>query len=127
MLTLQFAWKGKPKMVSSMFIGTSPEFEFALYTLCFLNGDERTFVEIENYDVSVRAYAINSKYGAKVGARQYGARWVRGRRACGEYHGTCGIMVHVPVVSIMVYGTRNKSKRLASHHQCCFEGCGRKH
>ncbi len=46
LLTLQFTWKDAEdgsidlKPVSSSFIGVSPEFEIALYTLCFLAGGE---------------------------------------------------------------------------------------
>ena len=46
MLTLQFSWGGQTKDVSSMFIGTSPEFELALYSLCFLAGQEDNVVEV---------------------------------------------------------------------------------
>lgn len=35
-LGLQFSWDGFYKEVGSAFIGSSPEFEFGLYTLCFL-------------------------------------------------------------------------------------------
>ncbi|MBV96600.1 Poly(U)-specific endoribonuclease, partial [Eschrichtius robustus] len=35
-LALQFSWDGYYKEVSSTFIGSSPEFEFALYSLCFI-------------------------------------------------------------------------------------------
>ncbi|NXS10222.1 ENDOU endoribonuclease, partial [Neodrepanis coruscans] len=35
-LGLQFSWDGFHKEVGSAFIGSSPEFEFGLYTLCFL-------------------------------------------------------------------------------------------
>lgn len=35
---MQLAWKGELKQVSTFFMGTSPEFEFALYTLYFLGG-----------------------------------------------------------------------------------------
>ncbi|GMH28820.1 hypothetical protein Nepgr_030663 [Nepenthes gracilis] len=35
LLTIQFEWNGVLKSVSSSFIGVSPEFEVALYTLCF--------------------------------------------------------------------------------------------
>lgn len=40
MLSLQFDWGRERKEVSSIFIGTSPEFEVALYTLCFVAGAE---------------------------------------------------------------------------------------
>ena len=34
-LTIQFEWHGQEKFVSSTLIGTSPEFEMALLTMCF--------------------------------------------------------------------------------------------
>jgi len=40
MISLQFNWGTERKEVSSIFIGTSPEFELALYTLCFVAGAE---------------------------------------------------------------------------------------
>lgn len=40
MISLQFSWGADTKNVSSIFIGTSPEFELALYTLCFVAGAE---------------------------------------------------------------------------------------
>lgn len=33
---MQFSWDGYYKEVGSAFIGSSPEFEFALYSLCFI-------------------------------------------------------------------------------------------
>lgn len=51
-----------------MFIGTSPEFELALYTVCFLGGQEENVVEVGDYQVKIKAHRINSKYGAKVGS-----------------------------------------------------------
>eukprot|EP00891_Asterochloris_glomerata_P001007 jgi/Astpho2/1007/e_gw1.00016.204.1_t len=68
MLTLQFSWGGQTKDVSSMFIGTSPEFELALYSLCFLAGQEDNVVEVGNYEVRIKAYRIRSRYGDKVGS-----------------------------------------------------------
>jgi ribosomal protein L40E len=37
-----------------------------LYSLFFLAGGERNTTTIEGYEVCIRCYAINSKYGAKV-------------------------------------------------------------
>jgi poly(U)-specific endoribonuclease len=37
-LTLQFVHRGATKELGTMFIGTSPEFEIAIYTICFLCG-----------------------------------------------------------------------------------------
>eukprot|EP00798_Chlamydomonas_sp_ICE-L_P002200 gene2200-33757_t len=46
----EFEWNGEVKPVTTMFVGTSPEFEFALYSLVFLMGEERTDVVIDNYE-----------------------------------------------------------------------------
>ncbi|KIH52189.1 hypothetical protein ANCDUO_17711 [Ancylostoma duodenale] len=37
MVTLRFAWQGLLKRIGSFLVGTSPEFDMALYTLCFLS------------------------------------------------------------------------------------------
>lgn len=68
MLSVQFTWNGQLKDVSSMFIGTSPEFELALYTLCFLAGQEENIVQVGDYEVKIKVYRIKSKYGDKVGS-----------------------------------------------------------
>ncbi|KAL3133426.1 hypothetical protein ABBQ38_007293 [Trebouxia sp. C0009 RCD-2024] len=68
MLTVQFSWNGQQKDISSMFIGTSPEFEVALYTLCFLAGQEENVVSLGDYQVKIKVYRIRSKYGDKVGS-----------------------------------------------------------
>lgn len=76
MLTLQFSWGGQTKDVSSMFIGTSPEFELALYSLCFLAGQEDNVVEVGAVDpVWVRtAGAWQSSHGLKCVASCYQQR-----------------------------------------------------
>lgn len=68
MLTVQFSWNGQQKDVSSMFIGTSPEFEMALYTVCFLAGQEENIMQLGDYEVKIKVYRIRSKYGDKVGS-----------------------------------------------------------
>ncbi|VDK75901.1 unnamed protein product [Cylicostephanus goldi] len=37
MASLKFTWKGDLKRSGSLLIGTSPEYDMALYTLCFLS------------------------------------------------------------------------------------------
>ena len=69
LLSIQFSWGSEEKDVSTMFVGTSPEAELALYTLLFCAGGEETCVRLlGQYDVRVRCYRIRSKYGDKVGS-----------------------------------------------------------
>jgi hypothetical protein len=42
------------KPVTTLMVGTSPEFELALYTLCFAAGQERNYVTIDRYDLLLR-------------------------------------------------------------------------
>ncbi|XP_072291789.1 uridylate-specific endoribonuclease C [Eucyclogobius newberryi] len=49
-LNLQFTWHGVVKPVGSAFIGTSPEFEMALYTVVFLLSTERSTTVLVNID-----------------------------------------------------------------------------
>ncbi|NWR95135.1 ENDUA protein, partial [Furnarius figulus] len=55
-LSIQFSWKGSVKPIGSTFIGVSPEFEFALYTVIFLLSEEkvtRETVKIGEYELQV--------------------------------------------------------------------------
>ncbi|KAI1238852.1 hypothetical protein IHE44_0011943 [Lamprotornis superbus] len=55
-LSIQFSWKGSVKPIGSTFIGVSPEFEFALYTVIFLLSEERVTretVKIDEYELQV--------------------------------------------------------------------------
>jgi poly(U)-specific endoribonuclease len=46
-------------------IGVSPEFELALYTLCFYMGEEDNRVNIGPYTVNVKCYRMgNNKIGS---------------------------------------------------------------
>jgi poly(U)-specific endoribonuclease len=61
-LTLQFAWNGVEKMVGTSFIGVSPEFEMALYTTCFLVGQEDNKVTLntgtDEFDLNIKCYTM---------------------------------------------------------------------
>ncbi|KAJ7329488.1 hypothetical protein JRQ81_015662 [Phrynocephalus forsythii] len=66
-LSLQFSWKGLVKPVGSTFIGVSPEFEFALYTIVFLESNERVTrqrVRIEEYELEIVVY----RHGQHIGS-----------------------------------------------------------
>jgi poly(U)-specific endoribonuclease len=54
LLTIRFVWKRKEKRITSLTIGTSPEFELALYTLCFLDGNQDNRMTIGRYEVNVK-------------------------------------------------------------------------
>ncbi|GAB2273669.1 hypothetical protein Dimus_008451 [Dionaea muscipula] len=64
LLTIQFEWNGVLKSVSSSFIGVSPEFEVALYTLCFFAGEENNRIQLGPYDVNVKCYRLGNKIGS---------------------------------------------------------------
>jgi poly(U)-specific endoribonuclease len=60
-VTLQFEWNGAEKKIGSTLLGSSPEFEVALYTMCFLSGageearggGRRCLVELGDFRVYV--------------------------------------------------------------------------
>ncbi|NWS98799.1 ENDUA protein, partial [Mionectes macconnelli] len=55
-LSIQFSWKGSVKPIGSTFIGVSPEFEIALYTVIFLLSEEkvtRETVKIDEYELQM--------------------------------------------------------------------------
>ncbi|VFQ85807.1 unnamed protein product [Cuscuta campestris] len=64
LLTVQFEWNGVLKSVSSTLVGVSPEFELALYTLCFFVGGEDNHVEIGPYYVNIKCYRMGDKIGS---------------------------------------------------------------
>ncbi|GJN26850.1 hypothetical protein PR202_gb14811 [Eleusine coracana subsp. coracana] len=65
LLTVQFEWHGVLKSVSSTLVGVSPEFEVALYTLCFFVGGEDNRVDIGPYTVNIKCYRMgNNKIGS---------------------------------------------------------------
>jgi len=66
-LTLQFEWNGVLKNVGTSFIGVSPEFEIALYTMCFLTGDEENAIELNTgsdlFKLNCKVYSMSGKIG----------------------------------------------------------------
>ncbi|XP_062146377.1 uncharacterized protein LOC133854277 isoform X1 [Alnus glutinosa] len=64
LLTVQFEWNGVLKSVSSTLIGVSPEFEIALYTLCFYMGGEENHIQLGPYPVNIKCYRLGDKIGS---------------------------------------------------------------
>lgn len=63
-LTIQFEWNGVLKSVSSTLVGVSPEFEVALYTLCFFVGQEDNHVRLGPYPVNIKCYRLGERIGS---------------------------------------------------------------
>jgi len=61
-LTLQFTWNGYEKFVGTNFVGVSPEFELALFTMCFLVGEDVNFVELNTgtdyFELEVKVHTM---------------------------------------------------------------------
>ncbi|KAL6732727.1 hypothetical protein Aduo_003456 [Ancylostoma duodenale] len=60
MAAVRFTWQGALKRTGSLLIGTSPEYDMALYTLCFLSrrGKELCQVELDGCPLSVTSYEM---------------------------------------------------------------------
>ncbi|KAG6493919.1 hypothetical protein ZIOFF_048924 [Zingiber officinale] len=58
LLTIQFKWNGILKSVSTSLVGVSPEFEIALYTLCFFAGGVDNHVVLGPYSVNIKCYRL---------------------------------------------------------------------
>ncbi|TKS83060.1 Poly(U)-specific endoribonuclease-B [Collichthys lucidus] len=59
----KFSWKNGIKPKGSIFVGVSPEFEMALYTVCFLSSpNERVKVQFSLYDVEIVCHHYNKKH-----------------------------------------------------------------
>ncbi|PIO67809.1 endoribonuclease XendoU [Teladorsagia circumcincta] len=60
MASVKFTWRGDLKKSGSIMIGTSPEFDMALYTLCFLSrrGNQQCEVELDGCPMGVTSYEL---------------------------------------------------------------------
>ncbi|XP_055509212.1 uridylate-specific endoribonuclease B [Leucoraja erinacea] len=62
LLTLQFSWKNGVKPHGSCFLGVSPEFEFALYTIIFLvSPDHQLKLRFSEYEVMIVCHSNKNK------------------------------------------------------------------
>ncbi|XP_077339895.1 uridylate-specific endoribonuclease [Lithobates pipiens] len=53
----QFHWDGFLKEVGSQFIGSSPEFDFAMYTLCFISRPgKKCTISMDGHEIAIRTY-----------------------------------------------------------------------
>ncbi|XP_034039751.1 poly(U)-specific endoribonuclease-C-like isoform X2 [Thalassophryne amazonica] len=65
-LNLQFSWKGLLKPVGGAFIGVSPEFEVALFTIIFLMSTEKmtsVMVKVDEYMLELVVYRHSRSIG----------------------------------------------------------------
>lgn len=61
--SMRFAWKGEVKPKGALFIGTSPEFEIALYTVAYLMGHKVIQTTLGNDPVIIKCHQIAGKIG----------------------------------------------------------------
>lgn len=61
LVTIQFAWNDDVKPAGSSFIGVSPGFEMALYTMCFLAGEEHQTLQVGPYGVDLTCFKMHRK------------------------------------------------------------------
>ncbi|KAG4040440.1 hypothetical protein PC123_g24021 [Phytophthora cactorum] len=67
LITFQFQWEDEMKPVSTSLIGVSPEFEMALYTLCYLNGQENNHVQLGPYLCNIKCFTFGRGKDTKIG------------------------------------------------------------
>ncbi|XP_053478874.1 uridylate-specific endoribonuclease C [Ictalurus furcatus] len=65
-LNVQFGWHGLLKPVGSTFIGVSPEFEMAVFTILFLTSTEKTSTAVVNMDQYQLELVVN-RHGRSIG------------------------------------------------------------
>jgi poly(U)-specific endoribonuclease len=71
-ILINFKWRDNCKPQSSMFLGTTPEFEFALYTLCWFTRPNRLCpVLLGGKRFSVQTYVKVNHYGDKLVSTAY--------------------------------------------------------
>jgi len=56
---VKYDWSKYIKHIGSQFVGTSPEFDFALYSLVYMLGDERLQFQLDGVQVKITCFGIN--------------------------------------------------------------------
>lgn len=64
LLTIRFEWLGHLKTASSMFVGTSPEFELMLYTMMRVSGEESMKLDLGPYTAQVKVFVNRGNIGS---------------------------------------------------------------
>ncbi|XP_051726282.1 uridylate-specific endoribonuclease C [Ctenopharyngodon idella] len=65
-LNVQFSWHGLVKPVASAFVGVSPEFEMAIFTILFLTSTEKTTTAVVNMD-EYQLEMVVHRHGRSIG------------------------------------------------------------
>ncbi|CAG8700758.1 7510_t:CDS:2 [Ambispora leptoticha] len=68
LVPIRFTSQGAPKKFSTSFIGTSPEFEFALYSLLFLLEREDTEFVVHDIRVNIKVYPLKQDGVRRIGS-----------------------------------------------------------
>ena len=62
LITNVFTWNGASKKIGSMFVGTSPELEMALYTICFVVKKEETCkMTLKNVPIQIKTHKMTQR------------------------------------------------------------------
>jgi poly(U)-specific endoribonuclease len=67
---IKFFWRNQPKRSGTLLIGTSPEFDFAVYTLCFLSrrGRNTCNFELDSCPMTITSYDIRQNRQVFIGS-----------------------------------------------------------
>ncbi|CAB3408190.1 unnamed protein product [Caenorhabditis bovis] len=70
MAAVKFSWENELKRSGSILIGTSPEFDMALYTMCFLSrrGRETCDVELDGCPLQITSYELYQQNKVYIGS-----------------------------------------------------------
>ncbi|CAM9679644.1 unnamed protein product [Chrysoparadoxa australica] len=68
LITIQFEWDGLLKPVGSALIGTSPEFEFSLFSVLFFLHKEKTELQLGPYSAKVTVYNYRQRGKTRIGS-----------------------------------------------------------